>query len=98
MHEAIGPEALIAEDTGFLKDGDASACVSRQYTVDAASAFSAARSADRKTSIPASSFRDRRDSTRRTMRSNAALNTSPPRQLDSVFLRVDGLPREAFDT
>ncbi|WUQ66422.1 IS701 family transposase [Streptomyces canus] len=32
MHEAIGPEALIVDDTGFLKDGDASACVSRQYT------------------------------------------------------------------
>ncbi|AKZ53615.1 hypothetical protein SAM23877_0566 [Streptomyces ambofaciens ATCC 23877] len=32
MHEAIGPEALIADDTGFLKDGDASACVARQYT------------------------------------------------------------------
>ncbi|MFE5190571.1 transposase, partial [Streptomyces sp. NPDC056628] len=26
------PEALIVDDTGFLKDGDASACVSRQYT------------------------------------------------------------------
>lgn len=32
MQEAIGPEALIVDDTGFLKDGDASACVSRQYT------------------------------------------------------------------
>ncbi|MGW2262836.1 IS701 family transposase [Streptomyces sp. NPDC001780] len=32
MHEAIGPEALIVDDTGFIKDGDASACVSRQYT------------------------------------------------------------------
>ncbi|WP_443061846.1 IS701 family transposase [Streptomyces sp. NBC_00490] len=32
MHEAISPEALIVDDTGFLKDGDASACVSRQYT------------------------------------------------------------------
>nr|WP_234379814.1 transposase [Streptomyces caniscabiei] len=32
MHEAIGPEALIIDDTGFLKDGDASAGVSRQYT------------------------------------------------------------------
>ncbi|WUO26231.1 transposase [Streptomyces sp. NBC_00287] len=32
MHEAIGPEALIVDNTGFLKDGDASACVSRQYT------------------------------------------------------------------
>jgi SRSO17 transposase len=32
MQEAIGAEALIIDDTGFLKDGDASACVSRQYT------------------------------------------------------------------
>ncbi|WP_345623694.1 IS701 family transposase [Streptomyces ziwulingensis] len=32
MHEVINPEALIIDDTGFLKDGDASACVSRQYT------------------------------------------------------------------
>lgn len=32
MHEAIAPTALIVDDTGFLKDGDASACVSRQYT------------------------------------------------------------------
>ncbi|WP_417824619.1 IS701 family transposase [Streptomyces desertarenae] len=32
MHEAIGPEALITDDTGFLKDGDASACAARQYT------------------------------------------------------------------
>ncbi|MFF4602658.1 IS701 family transposase [Streptomyces sp. NPDC001339] len=32
MQEAIGPTALIVDDTGFLKDGDASACVSRQYT------------------------------------------------------------------
>ncbi|MDH6119471.1 SRSO17 transposase, partial [Kitasatospora sp. GAS204A] len=32
MHEAIKPSALIVDDTGFLKDGDASACVSRQYT------------------------------------------------------------------
>lgn len=32
MHEAIAPSALIVDDTGFLKDGDASACVSRQYT------------------------------------------------------------------
>jgi hypothetical protein len=31
LQEAIGPEALIVDDTGFLKDGDASACVSRQY-------------------------------------------------------------------
>ncbi|WP_425586889.1 IS701 family transposase [Streptomyces yanii] len=32
MHDVIGAEALIVDDTGFLKDGDASACVSRQYT------------------------------------------------------------------
>jgi len=32
MEEAIGPKALIFDDTGFLKDGMASACVSRQYT------------------------------------------------------------------
>jgi SRSO17 transposase len=32
MQEVIRPEALIVDDTGFLKDGDASACVSRQYT------------------------------------------------------------------
>ncbi|WP_443061992.1 IS701 family transposase [Streptomyces sp. NBC_00490] len=32
MHEAISPEALVVDDTGFLKDGDASAGVSRQYT------------------------------------------------------------------
>jgi SRSO17 transposase len=32
MEEAIGPQALIFDDTGFLKDGSASACVSRQYT------------------------------------------------------------------
>lgn len=32
VHEEIGPTALIVDDTGFLKDGDASACVSRQYT------------------------------------------------------------------
>ncbi|WP_413754930.1 IS701 family transposase [Streptomyces sp. MMBL 11-3] len=32
MQDAIAPEALIVDDTGFLKDGDASACVSRQYT------------------------------------------------------------------
>ncbi|MGW6413404.1 IS701 family transposase [Streptomyces vinaceus] len=32
MDEAIAPTALIVDDTGFLKDGDASACVSRQYT------------------------------------------------------------------
>ncbi|MFE4957956.1 transposase [Streptomyces sp. NPDC056653] len=28
----MGAEALIVDGTGFLKDGDASACVSRQYT------------------------------------------------------------------
>jgi SRSO17 transposase len=28
----IKPAALIVDDTGFLKDGDASACVARQYT------------------------------------------------------------------
>ncbi|MER6714724.1 IS701 family transposase [Streptomyces sp. NPDC000877] len=32
MQDVIRPEALIVDDTGFLKDGDASACVSRQYT------------------------------------------------------------------
>ncbi|NUV45188.1 IS701 family transposase, partial [Streptomyces sp. CAI-24] len=32
MQDAIDAEALIVDDTGFLKDGDASACVSRQYT------------------------------------------------------------------
>lgn len=32
MEEAIGPDALVFDDTGFLKDGTASACVSRQYT------------------------------------------------------------------
>ncbi|WP_152895876.1 IS701 family transposase [Streptomyces adustus] len=32
MQDVVGPEALIVDDTGFLKDGDASACVSRQYT------------------------------------------------------------------
>ncbi|MET8331118.1 transposase [Streptomyces sp. NPDC005181] len=32
MEEVIGPEALVFDDTGFLKDGTASACVSRQYT------------------------------------------------------------------
>ncbi|MGX1471322.1 UNVERIFIED_CONTAM: SRSO17 transposase [Streptomyces canus] len=32
MEEAIGPDALVFDDTGFLKDGSASACVSRQYT------------------------------------------------------------------
>ncbi|WP_405886231.1 IS701 family transposase (plasmid) [Streptomyces sp. NBC_01136] len=29
---AIRPTAVVFDDTGFLKDGDASACVSRQYT------------------------------------------------------------------
>ncbi|MDX2524794.1 IS701 family transposase [Streptomyces europaeiscabiei] len=32
MAPLIRPTALIIDDTGFLKDGDASACVSRQYT------------------------------------------------------------------
>ncbi|MFJ9482228.1 IS701 family transposase [Streptomyces mirabilis] len=32
MEKVIGPEALVFDDTGFLKDGTASACVSRQYT------------------------------------------------------------------
>ncbi|MBB4893360.1 SRSO17 transposase [Streptomyces olivoverticillatus] len=32
MEQAIQPTALIIDDTGFLKDGDASACVTRQYT------------------------------------------------------------------
>ncbi|UQA91359.1 IS701 family transposase [Streptomyces halobius] len=32
MQHAISPSALIIDDTGFLKDGEASACVSRQYT------------------------------------------------------------------
>ena len=32
MHEAIKPTGLIVGDTGFLKDGVSSACVSRQYT------------------------------------------------------------------
>ncbi|MGW5782347.1 IS701 family transposase [Streptomyces sp. NPDC003863] len=32
MEKAIRPTALIFDDTGFLKDGTASACVSRQYT------------------------------------------------------------------
>ena len=32
MEAAIGPKALVFDDTGFLKDGTASACVSRQYT------------------------------------------------------------------
>ncbi|MFD7264066.1 IS701 family transposase [Streptomyces sp. NPDC059874] len=32
MQPVIRPAALIIDDTGFLKDGDASACVTRQYT------------------------------------------------------------------
>ncbi|MEV6013394.1 IS701 family transposase [Streptomyces sp. NPDC051976] len=32
MEGAIRPKALVVDDTGFLKDGTASACVSRQYT------------------------------------------------------------------
>jgi SRSO17 transposase len=32
METAVRPKALIFDDTGFLKDGTASACVSRQYT------------------------------------------------------------------
>jgi SRSO17 transposase len=32
MEAAIRPSALIFDDTGFVKDGNASACVSRQYT------------------------------------------------------------------
>ncbi|MCX5401158.1 IS701 family transposase [Streptomyces sp. NBC_00102] len=32
MEQAIRPTALVFDDTGFLKDGSASACVSRQYT------------------------------------------------------------------
>lgn len=32
MEAAIGPRAVVFDDTGFLKDGTASACVSRQYT------------------------------------------------------------------
>ena len=32
MQPVIKPAALIIDDTGFLKDGDASACVTRQYT------------------------------------------------------------------
>jgi SRSO17 transposase len=32
MQRVIKPTALIVDDTGFLKDGDASACVTRQYT------------------------------------------------------------------
>ncbi|WP_030356014.1 IS701 family transposase [Streptomyces scopuliridis] len=32
MEAVIRPAAVVFDDTGFLKDGDASACVSRQYT------------------------------------------------------------------
>ncbi|MGW3955785.1 IS701 family transposase [Streptomyces sp. NPDC004752] len=32
MQQVIRPTALVVDDTGFLKDGDASACVARQYT------------------------------------------------------------------
>lgn len=32
MENAIRPTVLVFDDTGFLKDGNASACVSRQYT------------------------------------------------------------------
>ncbi|MEV0375783.1 IS701 family transposase, partial [Streptomyces sp. NPDC050636] len=32
MQQVVNPTALIIDDTGFLKDGDASACVTRQYT------------------------------------------------------------------
>ncbi|MFD8414001.1 IS701 family transposase [Streptomyces sp. NPDC059650] len=32
MQPVIRPAALVIDDTGFLKDGDASACVTRQYT------------------------------------------------------------------
>ncbi|MGW4240866.1 IS701 family transposase [Streptomyces sp. NPDC004749] len=32
MEAEIRPTALVFDDTGFLKDGNASACVSRQYT------------------------------------------------------------------
>ncbi|TXS74521.1 IS701 family transposase [Streptomyces sp. sk2.1] len=32
MQQVIKPTALLIDDTGFLKDGDASACVTRQYT------------------------------------------------------------------
>ncbi|MEU3221521.1 IS701 family transposase, partial [Streptomyces sp. NPDC006971] len=32
MEKAIRPTVLVFDDTGFLKDGNASACVSRQYT------------------------------------------------------------------
>lgn len=32
MEKVVGPTVLVLDDTGFLKDGNASACVSRQYT------------------------------------------------------------------
>ncbi|MFD9563805.1 IS701 family transposase, partial [Streptomyces sp. NPDC059994] len=32
MQPVVRPTALVIDDTGFLKDGDASACVTRQYT------------------------------------------------------------------
>ncbi len=32
MQHVIKPTALIVDETGFLKDGDASACVARQHT------------------------------------------------------------------
>ncbi|MET9535802.1 transposase [Streptomyces sp. NPDC006649] len=32
VQAVVKPTALIIEDTGFLNDGDASACVTRQYT------------------------------------------------------------------
>lgn len=32
MEPVIKPTVLVIDDTGFLKDGDASVCVSRQYT------------------------------------------------------------------
>lgn len=32
MQQVITPTAFIVDDTGFLKDGDASACMARQYT------------------------------------------------------------------
>jgi SRSO17 transposase len=32
MRQEIDPSVLVVDDTGFLKDGDASGCVSRQYT------------------------------------------------------------------
>src|SRR4051794_26364492 len=32
MEAVIRPSAVVFDDTGFLKDGGASACVSRQYT------------------------------------------------------------------